>query len=201
MLMHSSKFKALTFLPLRQVWILGGDKPMKSGFSLAPFYCFYTDLNVESDPNLLGALKGVRNCFSNDEVVGLIQCASAESSLSSIFQLAILRPAHKLLTNTSDESAPFTAVHTVTHGCVVLAYEEADDRWHRVAMLPEPRHHHAGAIIGDNVYVVGMGGHWYSLPRFLEDLVVVSTPHEHIALILYIAEGLRLGEDTYPVFF
>ncbi|CAN8027819.1 unnamed protein product, partial [Ixodes persulcatus] len=39
--------------------------------------------------------------------------------------------------------------------CTVLAYEEADDRWHRIAMLPEPRHHHAGAIAGDSVYVVG----------------------------------------------
>ncbi|KAH7971437.1 hypothetical protein HPB49_024100 [Dermacentor silvarum] len=45
--------------------------------------------------------------------------------------------------------------HQVSTGCAVLAYEEADDRWHRVAMLPEPRHHHAGAIVGDNVYVIG----------------------------------------------
>ncbi|CAN8004001.1 unnamed protein product [Ixodes hexagonus] len=43
----------------------------------------------------------------------------------------------------------------VSTGCTVLAYEEADDRWHRIAMLPEPRHHHAGAIVGDSVYVVG----------------------------------------------
>ncbi|XP_040359662.1 uncharacterized protein LOC120846339 [Ixodes scapularis] len=43
----------------------------------------------------------------------------------------------------------------VSTGCTVLAYEEADDRWHRIAMLPEPRHHHAGAIAGDSVYVVG----------------------------------------------
>ncbi|KAL3225686.1 hypothetical protein MRX96_025721 [Rhipicephalus microplus] len=60
MLMRSSKVKALTFLPLRQVWFLGGDKPVKSGFSQAPFYCFYTDLEVESGLNLLGALKTVR---------------------------------------------------------------------------------------------------------------------------------------------
>ncbi|KAK8757746.1 hypothetical protein V5799_004619 [Amblyomma americanum] len=45
--------------------------------------------------------------------------------------------------------------HQVLTGCAVLAYEETDDRWHRVAMLPEPRHHHAGAIVGDNVYVIG----------------------------------------------
>lgn len=45
--------------------------------------------------------------------------------------------------------------HQVSTGCAVLAYEEADDRWHRVAMLPEPRHHHAGAIVDDNVYVIG----------------------------------------------
>ncbi|XP_077548811.1 beta-scruin-like [Haemaphysalis longicornis] len=45
--------------------------------------------------------------------------------------------------------------HQVLTGCAVLAYEEADDRWHRVAMLPEPRHHHAGAIVGDDVYIIG----------------------------------------------
>lgn len=40
-------------------------------------------------------------------------------------------------------------------GCAVLAYEEADDRWRRIAMLPEPRHHHAGAIVDDNLYILG----------------------------------------------
>ncbi|KAL3198760.1 hypothetical protein MRX96_044287 [Rhipicephalus microplus] len=92
MLMRSSKFKALTFLPLRQVCFLGGDKPVKSGFSQAPFYCFYTDLKVESGLYLLSALKAVRYCCSNDEAVGLFQCASAASWSSRIFQSAIFRP-------------------------------------------------------------------------------------------------------------
>ncbi|KAL3214882.1 hypothetical protein MRX96_006973 [Rhipicephalus microplus] len=67
MLMFSSKFKALTSSPLCQVWFLGGDKPVKSGFSLAPSYCFYTDLKVDSGLNLLGTLKKVRNCCSYHE--------------------------------------------------------------------------------------------------------------------------------------
>ncbi|XP_064479479.1 kelch-like protein 24 [Ornithodoros turicata] len=45
--------------------------------------------------------------------------------------------------------------HQLSTGCVVLAYQESFDRWQRVAMMPEPRHHHAGAIIDDNVYIVG----------------------------------------------
>ncbi|KAL3188637.1 hypothetical protein MRX96_022443 [Rhipicephalus microplus] len=91
MLMRSSKFKALMFLSLYQVWFLGGDKPVKSDFSQAPFYCFYTDLKVESGLNLLGTLKGVRNCCSNDEAFGLFQCASAASWSSSFFKSAIFR--------------------------------------------------------------------------------------------------------------
>lgn len=90
--MHPGKIKTLAFLPLRQVWFLSGNKPIKSGFSQAPSYCFFTDLKVESGLNLLSALERVRNRCSNDEVVGLFRRASAPSGSSSIFQSAVFIP-------------------------------------------------------------------------------------------------------------
>ena len=38
---------------------------------------------------------------------------------------------------------------------LVQQYSLADDRWIVKATIPEPRHHHAIVVLGDNMYVLG----------------------------------------------